>query len=174
MENNELERLVAPELEAMGFEVVLCEVVGSSSNPIVRLYVDKPGGVSVGDCGMVSRTVSMVLEREDPFPGRYLLEVSSPGSSRPLRTEDHFTQFVGQAAKLQITAPDERKMTYTGTIRSCINGVITLDTADGEVTVGIADVTKASLVQQEYKIDKKRDKPRRRKGRAAKRKGDEK
>jgi ribosome maturation factor RimP len=155
MLDNKLEQLVAPELETLGFECVKLEVAGSSKNPVVRLYIDKPGGVNIGDCSLVSRTVSLLLDEEDPFPGRYLLEVTSPGRDRPLVTEAHFRRFQGEAARVQVRMGAE-KITYTGHIRSCINGLLILDIDDDQsVEIELANILKAFLVGQEYKIDKK-------------------
>ena len=66
---------IAPELDSLGVELVKLEVVGGSRNPVVRLYIDKPGGVAISDCTLVSRTISMLLDEADPIPRRYLLEV---------------------------------------------------------------------------------------------------
>lgn len=175
MIDNELEELVALEIESLGLECVKCEIVGSSRHPVVRLYIDKPGGVSIEDCSLASRTVGLLLDRKDPFSGRYLLEVTSPGSNRPLTTEAHFKRFEGQQAKVQTSTPGEGRITYTGQIRSCINGLLTLGTEDGDVTVELSKVKKACLVEQEYKIDKKIKRPRREKRaeRAKRRKGDQ-
>ncbi len=160
---NELEEIVVPELDALGFECVKLEVVGSSRNPVVRLYIDKPGGVSVGDCSLVSRTVSILLDNQDPFPGKYLLEVSSPGSNRPLVKEEHFRRFEGDDARIQVMqGPD--KITYTGRIGSCINGLLTLVTEEQDtVEIQLSNILKASLVGQEFKIDKKMKRPKREK-----------
>lgn len=173
MINNDLEDIVAPELETLGFECVKCEVVGSSRHPIVRLYIDKPGGVSIKDCTLASRTIGLLLDRKDPFPGKYLLEVSSPGSNRPLTNEAHFQRFEGQPARVETTGTDADKITYTGQIRSCINGLLTIGTAEGDVTVELSRIKKAYLVEQEYKIDKKMKRHKREKN-AKKRKGDQK
>jgi ribosome maturation factor RimP len=164
LQYNEIEAIVAPELDTLGFELVKLEVVGSASNPVVRLYIDRAGGVTISDCALVSRTVGVLLEEADPFPGRYLLEVSSPGSNRPLVTVDHFEAHKGKAAKVVARAEGER-ITYTGTIASCINDVVTLSTADGDVSVHLEDIISAQLVHQEYKIDKKRRKEKRSKKR---------
>jgi ribosome maturation factor RimP len=163
--NKKLEKLVAPELDTLGFECIKLEVMGSSNHPVVRLYIDKPGGVSIDDCSLVSRTVSLLLDEEDPFPGRYLLEVSSPGSNRPLVKEAHYQQFEGEMVKVR-TSSQSRKMTYTGHIRSCINGLLTLDTGDGiAVEIELANILDATLIGREYKIDKK-TKPSKREKRA--------
>lgn len=160
MNNNELEKVVAPELEALGFECVKLEVVGSSRNPIVRLYIDRESGVSIKHCAMVSRAIGLVLDRLDPFPGRYLLEVSSPGNNRPLAKDEHYVRFVGRDARVQCVDVDSGKKTYTGRIRSCINGLLVLDTDEGEQHIRLKDVIKANLFGQEYKIDKKQNKSR--------------
>jgi len=155
MEQSKLEELIMPELEALGFECVKLEIVGSTRNPIVRLYIDKEGGVGIRDCAIVSRSLGLVLDRADPFPGRYLLEVSSPGSSRPLAREEHFVQFVGSQARVQCASKELGKKTYTGHIRSCINGMLILDTEEGQQLIRLSDVVKANLIGREYKIDKK-------------------
>jgi ribosome maturation factor RimP len=157
----DLSKLIVSELELLGFECVKLEVVGSSHSPVVRLFIDKPGGVTVGECALVSRTLGLVLDREDPFPGRYLLEVSSPGSNRPLVAEAHFQRFAGSEARVVAEKAGEGRITYTGRIRSCSNGVLTLETDGGDVEIGLADLIRANLINQEYKIDKKREKDRR-------------
>jgi ribosome maturation factor RimP len=174
MSIKELEELVAPELDALGFECVKLEIVGSTASPVVRLYIDKPGGVSIGDCSLVSRSVGLLLDKADPFPRRYLLEVSSPGNNRPLTTEAHFQRFVGESAKVQ-TVEGRGKTTYTGSITSCSGGLLTLATEEhGTVEIRLSDVVKASLIGREYEIDKKtkRSKRKRRDERSSRAKRD--
>ena len=161
VQERDLYGIISPELELLGFECVKLEVVGSPRSPVVRLYIDKPGGVTVGECAKVSRAIGLVLEREDPFPGRYLLEVSSPGSNRLLVTEEHYQRFAGQPVRVAVENGEAGRITYTGTISSCINGDLTLQTDDGDVVVALRDVVRANLINQEYKIDKKRQKDRR-------------
>ncbi len=155
MDNVELEKVIRPEVESLGFECVKFEIVGSARNPIVRVYIDREGGVSIKHCAVVSRSIGMVLDRLDPFPGRYLLEVSSPGNGRPLTKEEHFVRFAGNEARVQCEEPESGKKTYTGVIRSCINGLLVLDTDEGERIVRFSDIIKANLSPLEYKIDKK-------------------
>jgi ribosome maturation factor RimP len=164
MESNELEMIVAPELDVLGFECVKLEVVGTKRSPIVRLYIDREGGVSIKDCAMVSRAVGLLLERIDPFPGRYLLEVSSPGSARPLTKEEHFVRFVGCQVRVQCSNAEQGKKTYTGNIRSCINGMLVMDTDLGQQLIRLKDIVKANLVGQEYEIDKKQKRSKKNKG----------
>ncbi len=164
MESAELEQIVSPELGALGFECVKCEVMGSGGSRVVRMYIDKPGGVSIKDCAVVSRMIGILLDRLDPFPGRYLLEVSSPGSNRPLTREGHFVRYIGRKVRIHQMSPSEGKKTYTGSIRSCINGELALDTPDGEQRIRLADIVKANLADDEFKIDKKMKHSRKKKG----------
>ena len=151
---------MAPELEALGFECVKLEVVGSTGSPVVRLYIDKPGGVSIGDCSLVSRSISVLLDNEDLIPNKYLLEVSSPGSDRPLVTQAHFQRFVGESAKVR-TADKE---THTGRIESCEHGLLALTTDEqGVVEIKLSDIVKASLIGRDYQIDKKTKRTKRKK-----------
>jgi len=160
VQERDIAAIIGPELDLLGFECVKLELVGSSGSPVVRLYIDKPGGVTVGECAKVSRALGLVLEREDPFPGRYLLEVSSPGNNRPLVSEEHYQRFAGQDARVAVERA-EGKITYTGRIRSCINGDLTLETDGGDVVVALREIVRAHLINQEYKIDKKRPKEKR-------------
>jgi ribosome maturation factor RimP len=155
MDNVELETVVVSEVEALGFECIKLEVVGSPRSPILRIYIDRDGGVSIKHCAMVSRSVGLVLDRLDPFPGRFLLEVSSPGNDRPLTKEGHFVKFAGREARVQLKDSGLGKKTYTGLIRCCINGLLVLDTEEGERTIAFSDIIRANLSPQEYKIDKK-------------------
>ncbi len=166
MKDKELHDLVQPELEALGFELIKAEVVGSSKSPVVRIYIDKPEGVTLDDCSRASRTLSLVLEREDPFAGKYLLEVSSPGRNRPLTAGHHFERFVGSAAKVRARVGEERT-TLSGEIRGHEEGVVTLTTDDGDVAIHLRDIIDASLIEPEYKIDKKKA-PRERRQRSKK------
>src|SRR5262245_16992807 len=87
-------------LEQSDLELVDVELGGSPRGLIVRVLVDKPGGVSVEDCARVSRAVGDDLEAADAFPGRYTLEVSSPGINRPLKRREDYERFAGEEAEV--------------------------------------------------------------------------
>jgi ribosome maturation factor RimP len=164
MDRDGLEAIIEPELASMGFECVKLEVAGSGRNPIVRIYIDKADGVTIRDCGLVTKAVGLLLEEADPFPGRYLLEVSSPGNNRPLARQDHFSRFEGELARVQFTAEAGEKKTYTGTILSCINDILILKTDAGEHSIRLRDIIKAHLAGVEYKIEKIKKHAKRKKG----------
>jgi ribosome maturation factor RimP len=164
MERHGLEALIEPELESLGFECVKLEIVGATRNPIVRIYIDKPGGVTIRDCSLVSRAVGLVLDEADPLPGRYLLEVSSPGNNRPLAKQEHFSRFGGESARVQFKTAQGEKKTYTGIIQSCIHDVLMLKTEDGMLSINVCDIIRAHLAGVEYKIDKKTKHARKKRG----------
>ncbi len=85
-----------------GLELVHVEMIGSR-NPILRIYIDKPGGVTLEDCAQVSERISLILDVEDPIPGRYMLEVSSPGLNRGLYKESDYERFAGLPAHVKLS-----------------------------------------------------------------------
>ncbi len=90
-----LVRLLQPVVEGEGCVLWEVEYVPGRGSPVLRLYIDSPAGITVDDCERVSRAVSERLDAEDPLPGQYTLEVSSPGFERPLRTAAQFAPYVG-------------------------------------------------------------------------------
>ncbi|MBW3567831.1 MAG: ribosome maturation factor RimP [Proteobacteria bacterium] len=140
--------LLEPTLESMGYELVELECRPSANNGLVRLYIDKPDGIGLEDCEKVSHQVSGVMDVEDPMPGFYSLEVSSPGLDRPLRTVSHFEDAVGKQVKLELETPIEKRWRFTGTLVAVEDGNITVE-VDGEpVTLEIAALKRARIVPE--------------------------
>lgn len=108
-----LEALLAPVLEAMGYEL-LCIEHRQGGRQRVRLYIDRPEGIGLEDCEQVSRQVGGVLDVNDLIPGEYVLEVSSPGDDRPLVKPDHFSRFMGQRVRIRTVAPSGGRRNFTG------------------------------------------------------------
>lgn len=95
--------LVEPDLAAEGFELLDVQVFQGGGRLQLRLYIDRDAGVGLDDCALASRTAGMLLEEADLIPHAYVIEVSSPGIRRPLRTPAHFAAAVGQNVTLKIT-----------------------------------------------------------------------
>lgn len=108
------------------FELVDVEVKRSGGGQLVRLFVDKPGGIGLDDLQSVSEEVSAILDAEDPIEVSYTLEVSSPGLDRPLKTEADYRRFVGHLARLSSYEPVDGRRHWLGRIVSCEDGVLTL------------------------------------------------
>lgn len=109
-----LRRRLDSGVRAMGFELVDAELAGSRQHQTLRVYIDSPHGVTVDDCADVSRQLSAILDVEDPFPGSYTLEVSSPGLDRPLVEPEHFRRYRGETVKVRLSAPVDGRKNFTG------------------------------------------------------------
>ncbi len=101
-----LHERLAQLIGAMGYELVGCEHVPQGRQMLFRIYIDSAKGVTVDDCSQVSRQVSAMLDVEDPFQGRYVLEVSSPGIDRPLFEIEHYQKYVGKRVKVRLYRSD--------------------------------------------------------------------
>jgi ribosome maturation factor RimP len=93
--NTQLQDVIASAVDVLDLELVGCELIRRPHRSLLRVYVDKPGGVTVDDCAETSRQIGGVLDVEELMSGRYDLEVSSPGIERPLFTIDHYRRFIG-------------------------------------------------------------------------------
>ncbi|HHO70518.1 MAG TPA: ribosome maturation factor RimP [Halothiobacillus sp.] len=140
-----IEDMLKPVVTGLGYEWVGAEFRGGT-NGLLRIYIDSPNGVNVDDCGRVSDAVSGILDVEDPFPGRYVLEVSSPGLDRPLFKLADFERFKGRVARIRMSRPINRQKKFQGVIESVTDGVITLKTNTDAVQLPFVDIDRANLV----------------------------
>jgi ribosome maturation factor RimP len=128
--------LVSPELAMMGFDLIEVDYSGG----ILRLTIDKPGGVSVDDCVAVNRRVSLLLDALDPIQGRYKLEVSSPGLNRKIKATKEFEHFAGRKVKVQT-----KEGTVRGIIKHLKGETLILDLDGSDFSVVLKDIIKANL-----------------------------
>jgi ribosome maturation factor RimP len=123
------------------------ELKGGGSNALLRVYIDKPGGVSHADCQLVSEQLSALLDVEDPFPGKYVLEVSSPGLDRKLTKGSEFTYFAGRRARVVVREAVKDQKIFEGRLAGFENGRVRLDLGDrGFEELDLANIRKAQLV----------------------------
>ncbi len=113
----ELEGLLAPVVDSLGYEFVGLEYLPQGKHSLLRIYIDKTGGVTVDDCGSVSHQVSGVLEVEDPISGHYVLEVSSPGLDRPLFKFEDFDRFSGNIVQIRLQTPLAGQRNFKGLLQ---------------------------------------------------------
>jgi len=145
-----IEGLIREAVEDEGFEVVGVELAQTGRSPVLRVYVDRPGGVTVSDCAYVSRRVGVLLEVDDFIPGSYTLEVSSPGLERPLFSEADYRRFQGREIRLQAVEKIEGRRNFSGRIKGFSNGIVQLDCEGDIFSVPLDRVKKANLV---YRFD---------------------
>lgn len=128
-------------------EVVDVEFKGSGKSRLLRIYIDKPGGVSHADCEFISKNVGTILDVEDVVPGgSYHLEVSSPGVERPLKKAKDFERFVGHPVKIVLREPVADQRSWQGTLADFSSGRITVRPASGApVMFHLSQVERANL-----------------------------
>lgn len=143
-----LEGLLKDVVELDGVELVYVEYRPEGSPSVLRIYIDKPGGVSLQDCERVSKQASALLDEENLILRRYVLEVSSPGIERPLFREADYRRFVGKEIRLITTETIEDRRKFTGLIRTFSEGILRLE-FDGETyQIPFSKIRKANLVHQ--------------------------
>lgn len=146
MTSDELTGLLEPAIEGLGYELTDLEMKIGGREGVVRLFIDRPEGIGLEDCERVSRQVSALLDVEDPIPGNYSLEVSSPGLDRRLTKMEHYRRFSGEVARIKLRAPLDGRRNYRGAIRAVDDENIEVD-VDGEAhRLPIATIESARLV----------------------------
>ena len=130
-----------------GIEIVEVELLGGGKNRVLRIFIDKPQGVTHGDCEFMSQNVGTILDVEDVIPGdSYTLEVSSPGVERKLTKARDFERFTGQKVKVTLREPVEDQRRWDGVLKGFDGGVVTLEVAPGRtVQFRLEQVSKANL-----------------------------
>ena len=113
-------------IAARGYELVDVEVKAQRGGHLVRIYVDREGGIGLDELQSVSEEVSTILDVEDPIESSYTLEVSSPGLDRPLRSEADYRRFVGRLVKLSSYEPVDGRRSWTGRLASFDQGAVTI------------------------------------------------
>ena len=110
--------MLEPTVERLGYELVDVEVRLVGRDGLVRLYIDSAKGIGLDDCESVSRAVGALLDVEDPVPGHYSLEVSSPGLDRKLTKSEHFQRFIGHIVKVKLRMPLDGRRRFRGELQS--------------------------------------------------------
>ena len=126
------EELLLPLVARHQFELVDVEYVKEGGSWYLRAYIDKPGGITVDDCEVISRALSDLLDEHDFIDDAYILEVSSPGLGRPLKKEKDFLRSVGKDVEVRLYRPVDRQKEFTGRLVSFTADTVTIAPEDGE------------------------------------------
>jgi ribosome maturation factor RimP len=153
-----LTHLIQPLVEDLGYEFVGLEHGSNPKNPVLVIYMDKQSGIAVEDCERVSREVAALLDVEDPIPGHYNLEISSPGLDRPLFTLEQFDQFSGEQARITLYAPQDGRRKLKGEILGTEDDQVKLNQDGLEVLLELGNIAKARLVPDYDNLFTKREK----------------
>ncbi|MBQ9614022.1 MAG: ribosome maturation factor RimP [Lachnospiraceae bacterium] len=136
-----VEEMLIPIAEQHGVGIYDVEYVKEGSDYILRCYIDKDGGVTINDCEEVSRALSEVLDREDPIPDAYILEVSSPGLGRSLTKDRHFAASIGEEVEGTLFKPDEStgEKAFQGILKEFDDKTVTVKTGDADDAVQVLE-----------------------------------
>jgi ribosome maturation factor RimP len=140
--------LVEPILDEMDFELVDVEYLSKYGRWVLRLYIDKQGGVTIDDCAQVSREIGDLIDVKGIIEHEYVLEVSSPGLDRPLKKEADFIRAVGKKIKVKMVAQVDGRRNFTGYLRNFEDGTLHMETEGMMVALPWPEVNKANLVYE--------------------------
>lgn len=145
--NGRIADLIRPTVEALGFEIVRVQVLGRQRIR-VQVMIERldQRAMTVDDCAQVSRALSAVLDVEDPLPGAYTLEISSPGIDRPLVRLGDFTRFAGHVARIDLNRLIDGRRRHQGRLLGVEGDLVRIETDGGEVRLAFADIARAKLV----------------------------
>jgi len=139
--------LAEPVAQSLGLEVIEVEYAFEHGSKVLRIYIDKPGGVTVDDCADLSREFSTILDVEDPIPEHYNLEVSSPGLDRPLAREIDFIRFAGEMARIRTHEPIDGRRNFKVTIEGVEDGsVVVVDDTEKRWLLPLDNIDRARLI----------------------------
>lgn len=133
-------------VDALGLELVDVEYLTQGGRWIVRVYVDREGGVTLDECAMLSRELGPLLDVKDVIPHEYVLEVSSPGLDRRLKKEKDFVWARGKKVKLRIRNPIDGRRNFTGMLTDVREGDLLLEVEGGTVVIALREIERANVV----------------------------
>lgn len=139
------EALLKPLVDAHGFELVDVEYVKEAGNWYLRAYIDKPGGIAVDDCEVISRALSDKLDKEDFIDESYILEVSSPGLGRPLKKDKDFARSIGKEIEVRTFRAIDRQKEFTGILKEFDKDSFTIVIEENEMTFQRAETALVRL-----------------------------
>lgn len=155
LRHEKLTALLEPVIAALGYQCPGVEYHTQGANGLLRVYIeldDRP--VNVDDCERVSQELGAVLDREDPIPGHYTLEVSSPGLARPLFTAAQFARFIGEVARIQTSVPVAGRRRFQGRILEVDGETIVIEQDGQPQRLVVGQLLKAQLVPDWSRLGK--------------------
>ena len=136
---------LVPRARQEGVEIVTLEVAGAKKAPTIRVYIDTEDGVSFDELSAAQAWINDLMDEIDPFPGAYMLEVSSPGIDRPLRTLEHFARFAGEQAVVKTVSAVDGRSSFTGMLVGTDGDDVLLDGDGATVRVAHANIKRAHV-----------------------------
>lgn len=145
MIKTDLEQLFTPVIHELGYELWGLEYLAQGKHSLLRIYIEKPDGINIDDCEIVSRQISALLDVEDPLSGNYSLEVSSPGLPRPLFYEWQYQNYIGSEVQVKLFKPVEGSRKFKGSIVSATADSVVLNVDNQPQVILFSNIVKANL-----------------------------
>lgn len=142
----QLEDLLRPVVEALEYDFWGLEYLAQGRHSTLRIFIDHADGIAVEDCAKVSHQISGVLDVEDPIQNEYNLEVSSPGTDRPLFRLEHYTKFIGHQVAVRLQSPFEGRRKYQGIIKGVEGDDVLVVVDDHEFVLPFESIERAHIV----------------------------
>lgn len=150
IELDQVRDLVEAIIQAAGYEFVDLELKGAGRGRVLRVFVDKEGGITHRDCELISERIGTVLDVEDPIPFSYTLEVSSPGLDRKLTKNSDFTRFRGRQVKIRTRIPLDNQKVFRGRLMGLAGDTLELDLGDGKAMRIRLDVVQEARLEVDW------------------------
>ena len=148
-----IQKLVEPVVNALGFQLWGIEYLGQGRHTLLRIYIDKEGGINIEDCAEASRQISSLLDVEDPIKDEYTLEVSSPGLDRMLFTPEQYRMFPNATLKIRLSGNVGGRRNFTGVLKDVVTTqeatTVVVQVGTEEFSLPFHQIEKASLVAQD-------------------------
>src|SRR5262245_20852631 len=154
VEWDRIRRLIEEVVESQGEEIVEGELKGAGNNAVLRIFIDRPTGISHRDCELVSEQVGTVLDVEDLIPSSYTLEVSSPGLERKLVKDSDYTRFDGKLARIQTRIPLNQQKVFRGRLQGFRDGKIRLELPKGDLLEIPLDVVQEARLEFDWAAER--------------------
>ena len=142
----DIQQLLQGVVTELGYCLWACEYLSQGKHSLLRVYIDKEDGIGITDCELVSKQISALLDVEDPIPGNYSLEVSSPGIPRPLFFKEHYLRYIGHNVQLKLYKPINGSRKIVAVIQSVRDNSVILTSGEDEIEVQFSQIVKANLI----------------------------
>ncbi len=146
--HQQVEEIAESLLTSEGMELVDLEYRREGRRWVLRLFIDKEGGVNVDDCARISRELGDLLDVKDVVPQAYVLEVSSPGLNRRLRKREDFSRFAGRKVQLRLVSPIDGRKNIQGELVGIEGEKVVVAIPEGRFSVALKDIAKANLIYE--------------------------
>jgi len=146
LSEDDLRGLVSEQVAEEGLVLIEIKLARNKASTIVRVFADRQGGITVSECARLSRKLALVLDNRSVFDGRYVLEVSSPGLERPLKTAEDFELKVGENIRLYYMDDSDANRQLEGKLEAAANNRVTIVTEDGQFDIELDRISKGQII----------------------------